>query len=232
MRLRDGLHPAPAIVLPSTPTKQPSMPYTIRRLVLFGIPRMPQTVYTVGHSTHTTAHLLTLLHQHAITAVADVRATPFSRHNPHFNQPVIKAAIQAAGMAYVYLGSELGARTTDPACERDGKIAYDLIAQTPLFQAGLARVAKGAERYTVALMCAEADPLVCHRTILVCRHLEAMGFTIQHILPSGQLVPQADLLDRARTALRLPPCDLLRTPADMVQETCRRQGDRIAFTFQ
>ena len=130
------------------------------------------TVFTVGHSTHALDDFLALLLRHGITAIADVRSSPYSRMNPQFNRETLHAALKGAGIAYVFLGAELGARSRDPDCYEDGKVQYDRLARTAAFQRGLARVQQGAAQYRLALMCAEKEPLDCHRTILVARHLE------------------------------------------------------------
>ena len=142
---------------------------------------MQQTVYTIGHSTHLRDQFLDLLSMHSITAVCDVRSTPHSRINPQFNRKEIKAALQAQDIAYVFLGKELGARSEDPACYDHGKVRYDCLARTDLFRKGLQRVQDGTKRFRLVLMCAEKEPLKCHRTILVARHLYALGIAVQHI---------------------------------------------------
>ncbi len=81
---------------------------------------MPPTIWTIGHSNHTLEHFLDLLRTHAIDVVADVRSTPFSRRHPHFNRERLKAALAGAdaGIDYIFLGAELGARSPDRALLR------------------------------------------------------------------------------------------------------------------
>src|SRR5689334_19227939 len=104
---------------------------------------MQQTVFTIGHSTHKQDRFINLLSQHGITALCDVRSKPFSRMNPQFNRDELKQALKASGMAYVFLGKELGARSEDPACYENGKVQYDRLAHTELFQQGIDRVQEG-----------------------------------------------------------------------------------------
>lgn len=190
---------------------------------------MSACVYTIGHSTHELERFLALLGEHAITAVGDVRSNPYSRMNPQFNREPLKAVLGAASIAYVFLGQELGARSEDPACYEAGKVQYDRLAQTALFRAGLERVREGMSRYRLALMCAEKEPLECHRGILVSRHLEAAGIPVQHILANGSLESHAAAMERLRTQLKLPESDLFRTPAEVLEDAYRMQGDRIAY---
>src|SRR5690242_16269876 len=128
---------------------------------------MNETLYTVGHSNRTLEEFLSAIKSHGITAVADVRSQPYSRMHPHFDREALAASLKPEGIAYVFLGKELGARTPDAACYIEGKVQFDRLARTPAFQEGLERVRQGMEPYRVALLCAEREPLACHRTILV-----------------------------------------------------------------
>jgi uncharacterized protein (DUF488 family) len=146
-------------------------------------------VFTIGHSNHSSERFLALLQGAGITAVADVRSIPRSRRWPHFSRARIEHWLAAAGIAYVFLGAELGGKPADPALLREGRPDYDLMAATPTFQAGLERVLDGAGRYRIALMCAEREPLDCHRFLLVSRHLRERGVCLRHILADGSIEP-------------------------------------------
>ncbi|EGK85555.1 DUF488 domain-containing protein [Microcoleus vaginatus] len=154
-------------------------------------------LFTIGHSNLSIEAFVLLLQQHGITAVADVRSHPFSRYLPHFNKSEIKASLSSVGIQYVFLGKELGARPEDLSCyDSSGKALYDRIAATPLFSAGIERLLKGASNYKISLMCAEKDPLTCHRTILVCHKLKEFNFPINHILSDGNLESHQHLEER------------------------------------
>ena len=159
-------------------------------------------LFTIGHSNHSIEGFLLLLEQHGITAVADVRSHPFSRYLPHFNKSEITASLSAAGIQYVFLGQELGARPEDLSCyDTGGKALYDRIAATPLFAAGIQRLLKGAANYKISLMCAEKDPITCHRTILVCHKLKEFHLQINHILSDGSLESHQDVEARLLSKL-------------------------------
>ncbi len=187
------------------------------------------TIYTVGHSTNTFDQLVSLLRRHEITAVADVRSQPYSRLNPQFNKRPFKTALKKCGLSYVFLGEELGARSTDPKCYVNGKVQYELLAKTTAFQRGLERLQKGVGKFRVAILCAEKEPLFCHRTILVARHLHDRGFTVRHILESGILEDHDSTMDRLLKLLRLPEQDMFRTRAEIVAQAYAMQGERIAY---
>lgn len=187
-------------------------------------------VFTVGHSTHALDKFLALLRQHKISAIADVRSSPFSRINPQYNREGLKKALKEAGIAYVFLGHELGARSEDPECYQDGKVCYDRLARTPDFERGLDRVETGAEEFRLALMCAEKEPLDCHRTILVARHLEDRDIAVQHILADGALEPHKDSIERLKAQLNLSE-DMFRKTHDVTREAYKIQGERIAYAI-
>ncbi len=190
-----------------------------------------RAIFTIGHSNIAIEGFLALLRRHGITVVSDVRSHPYSRYLPHFNGPALKAALRAAGIGYVFLGRELGARPEDPSCYVDNTAAYEKIAATALFAEGLDRVRKGMGMSTIALTCAEKDPLICHRAILVCRHLRAPGLAINHILPDGSLEAHEELEQRLLREHKLQQTSFLTpsSPDDLLEEAYNRQAERIAY---
>jgi uncharacterized protein (DUF488 family) len=150
-------------------------------------------IYTIGHSDHTVERFVTLLKQHLITAVADVRSAPYSRIHPQFNKDDLASSLEKEGIKYVFLGKELGARPDDPSCYENGQVDFGLVAKRKEFKSGLERVLKGGDKYRIALMCAEKEPLDCHRTILVCHNLMKLtGIIIKHVLANGTLENHLD----------------------------------------
>ena len=188
------------------------------------------TVLTIGHSNHPVEAFVELLSRHRVTALADVRSAPWSRFNPHFNREPLAVALKSEGIRYVYLGRELGGRSDDPSCYENGRIRYDRLACTDRFKDGIDRVARGAAEHRVALMCAEKEPLDCHRTLLVGRALDERGVKVEHILADGRLEPHAMAMDRllARCGLA-PEGDLFRRQQpreELIAEAIVRQTER------
>ncbi|MTW23127.1 DUF488 family protein [Allochromatium palmeri] len=186
-------------------------------------------LYTLGHSDHTLEAFLDLLQRHRITAIADVRSAPYSRRHPQFNREPLQAALREAGVAYVFLGRECGARSDDPAALRDGQVDYERLAETSRFRDGVTRIVQGAQRYRLAMLCAERDPMTCHRTILVSRSLVDQGRPVEHILYDGALEPHAATLRRLRAHLGLEHPDLFHTDAELEALAYRQQGERLAY---
>ena len=191
---------------------------------------MQVTVFTIGHSTHTQEHFMSLLLLHGITALGDVRSKPYSRFNPQFNREELQHALRANGIEYRFLGKELGGRSEDPACYEDGKIRYDRLAETDMFKYGLKRVLSGMKQgLRIALMCAEGEPLECHRTILVARHLVALDVEVQHIHANGKLESHVDALNRLAQLLNVPEDHLFRSREELLADAYSIQEERIAY---
>lgn len=186
-------------------------------------------VFTIGHSTHASDFFLGLLTQHHISAIADVRSSPFSRFNPQFNREVLSRELHTHKIKYVFLGEELGARSKDPDCYIDGKVQYDRIAQTDLYRKGISRVLEGAERFRIALMCAEKDPLMCHRAVLVSRTLVEHSAEVNHILSDGSLEAHSHLIQRMLSRWNLLGDDMFDSEQARTQEAYRLQGNSIAY---
>jgi len=175
---------------------------------------------------------MALLAEHKITALCDVRSKPWSRYNPQFNRETLEQNLRQAGIGYIFLGDELGARSDDSSCYENGKVQYDRIARTALFRQGLERIRDGVGKgFRLVLMCAEAEPLDCHRTILVARHVVALSIPVQHIHADGRLEGHGQAIDRLADSLHLPERDLFRTREDVLEDAYRMQENRIAYAL-
>jgi len=190
---------------------------------------MKRIVFTIGHSNHPIQKVLSLLALHQINAVADVRSSPFSRINPQFNRGELQKVLNDAEVRYVFLGKELGARSDDPACYENDKVQYQRLAKTKQFQSGLERVIEGANSYRVALMCAEKNPLHCHRTILVARELAKRGLGVMHILADGSLEAHEDCINRLLTELGVLAEDMFLSRAQIEEAAYTKQAEKIAY---
>ena len=148
-------------------------------------------LFSIGHSNIPAERFIGLLRDAGANAIADVRSTPFSRRFPWFSGKNLAATLAQHDMAYLAYGEALGGRPRDAALYRDGVADYEAMARQPEFQIGLDRLLADATRSSVCLMCAEREPLDCHRCLLVARSLAARGLTIGHILHDGTVEPHA-----------------------------------------
>lgn len=203
-------------------------------------------LFTIGHSNYDIEVFLSLLQRHEVTALADVRSHPYSRFLPHFNQAVLKEALEREGIRYVFLGQELGARPGNQQCYVNGKAVYERIAATDAFHKGLERVLNGLKRHKLSLMCAEKDPLTCHRAVLVCQHLRHFDIRINHILKNSDLESHEHLEERmlikhglaefAKTCEKptqlsffFQESSTLPTREEYLEKAYKLQGDEIAY---
>ena len=191
---------------------------------------MLSTLFTIGHSSHSQGYFVSLLRACDVTAICDVRSNPYSRHSPQFNREALEQTLQSCGITYRFLGRELGARSEDLTFYEDGKVRYDRLSETALFRHGLKRVLSGVRQgFQIALMCAEKEPLECHRTILVSRHLVSTGIDVKHIHSDGHLETHEAALSRLIQLRNLPDRDFFHSKDEILAEPYRLQEECIAY---
>jgi uncharacterized protein (DUF488 family) len=143
-------------------------------------------VLTVGHSTRPLAEFIALLAAHSVTRLIDVRTVPRSRHNPQFNRETFPAALEVAGISYAHAAGLGGFRRASPESPNRGWRnasfrGYADYMQTPEFARNLAGLMEQAKEERVALMCAEAVPWRCHRS-LIADALVVHGIRVEEII--------------------------------------------------
>ena len=188
-------------------------------------------VFSIGHSNHSSKSFLALLDMHLIEAIIDVRSAPYSGYTPHFNHDFLRDMLEDHKIGYYFLGGELGGRPADRGCyDAEGRVQYDLVSETDLFQDGIRSAIRLAEDVPIALMCTEKDPLECHRTLLVSNTLSQNGICIQHILADGRLESHDASMDRLLNTLKLPPYgDLFRSRDEVIEEALFQQAQKVAY---
>ena len=188
-------------------------------------------IATLGHSTLTSRELLDILRKHHTGTLVDVRSTPYSRHVPQYNRETIRQFLEGAGIDYVYLGGSLGGRPSrNDLLTAEGRADYDLMAREPAFPKALERVERLADAGLVALMCTEADPLQCHRTLLVASELHGRGNSLLHLLRNGRQETHGELMQRLMAMWDLSPENHPGVPREeLALEAARRQAARVAW---
>ena len=188
-------------------------------------------VFTVGHSNHSPETFIQLLLRHDVTEVVDVRSTPYSRYISHFNSESLNRILDEMGIEYAFLGRELGGRPSDRSCyDANGRVRYDRVANTALFDDGLKRVMRGANERRIALMCTEKEPLECHRTLLVARILSERGVAVEHILADGRIENHSVAMDRLLDMFKLPhDGDMFTSRTEVIADALTRQAQKVAY---
>ena len=155
------------------------------------------SLFTVGHSNLELEVFLAVLAQHRIRTLCDVRSRPASFRFPQFNRESLESGLASAGIRYEFLGETLGGRPSDPRVYReDGLVDYAVRRRAPDFAEGLDRALALSRTNVTALMCAEEDPLQCHRFLMICPALLERGVTPAHIRRGGVLESQSEAEDR------------------------------------
>lgn len=144
-----------------------------------------RTIYTIGHSTHTIDQFIALLKAHSLQELVDVRTVPKSRHNPQFASDALAESLRQAGIRYRHLPALGGLRharkdSINTGWQNTSFRGFADYMATPEFQAGLEQLEMLAEQHTVTIMCAEAVPWRCHRS-LISDALTVRGWQVLHI---------------------------------------------------
>lgn len=142
------------------------------------------TIYTIGHSTHSLDYFRELLQTYSINCVVDVRQTAASGYNPQYNEENLKPYLQQNNILYLHMGNEFGARPRNPAMLNEkGKVDFGKVRQSRSFLSGIERLKNGLRKgYRIALMCSQSDPFDCHRFILIAYYLTRHHIPVRHIL--------------------------------------------------
>lgn len=170
---------------------------------------MPK-IYTIGHSNHSITYFLELLNSYKIDCIVDIRSIPNSRYNPQFNKSNLRKKLNLNGKIYLSFAKEFGAyRHEEDVQDRNNKTDYQKVYQSNSFLTGVRRLGEGLRKnYKIALMCAEAQPLDCHRFSMISKFLHRNQFDVWHILKDKTLISHAQaeelLIQKYSTKLSKP----------------------------
>lgn len=192
------------------------------------------SIFTLGHSNLELQDYLNIVLTHDIEVVCDVRSRPASFRFPQFNREPFEECLRAAGLRYAFFGEELGGRPEDSrAYSADGRVNYEQRRKATDFQAAIDRVIALSQTSRIVLMCAEEDPLQCHRFLMICPALLERGIKPVHIRRAGELESQLDAEDRL---LKLHDLSGFASDAlfsgerdEALQDALRRQAKDFAF---
>jgi uncharacterized protein (DUF488 family) len=150
-------------------------------------------ILTIGHSTHPAEEFLAILKAHAVEQLVDVRTIPKSRHNPQFNRESLECLLPSQGIAYVHMPGLGGLRharkdSINTAWKNASFRGYADYMQTPQFEQSLHELIEIAAQRRTAIMCAEAVPWRCHRS-LIGDALTARGIEVEDIMTESSRKP-------------------------------------------
>ena len=144
-------------------------------------------IYTIGHSNITQESFIEILKSFKIQLVVDVRSTPYSKYVTHFNRENIEGSLNENKIRYLFLGNYIGGKPKDEKYYADGKVNYDLIAETEHYKEGINKIISLSCVENIVLMCSEEDPKSCHRHNLITQSLLKKGFELIHIRKNGKI---------------------------------------------
>jgi uncharacterized protein (DUF488 family) len=154
---------------------------------------MAHDLYTIGHSATPLYTFLAALQKWKIKLLIDVRSRPSSRRFPHFDQANLEKSLGMGGVNYLFLGAQLGGRPDDPkAYAPDGTMDYVEWRKSPSFKSGIRRIRQELAGSDLTLMCAEEDPLECHRFLMISPALVELGIAPLHIRKGGVIETQQE----------------------------------------
>lgn len=171
------------------------------------------TVYSIGHSTHSIDVFANLLNKCEISALADVRSVPWSRYQTHFNKDELKSSLRDYGMDYRFYGKALGGRPDKPSLFNGLVANYEAMSQVESFKQGIKLIIEGSKKHKLVMMCSEHDPIDCHRCLLVGRALSEADINVKHILANGEITSQ-DVIEDQLLIMNNSFCDDLYAPRE------------------
>jgi uncharacterized protein (DUF488 family) len=191
------------------------------------------TIYTIGHSTHSIQFFLELLRTHNVNCVVDVRSIAASRFNPQYNKKALQNSLEKDDIVYMHFEKEFGARQIDPAILNNaGQVDFEKVRQSKSFLNGIERLKDGTTKgYTIALMCAEAEPLDCHRFGMITPALKDAGFDARHILKDNTVITteelENNLLDKFKK--KIPGTDLYLDREEKLKRAFQLLNEKIGY---
>ena len=190
-------------------------------------------LFTIGYATKSIDTYIAQLRAHDINVVADVRSVPYSKAFFDYHQEAFQGHLKRAGIRYVYLGAELGPRSKNPLhYNASNQVQFELVMKSDLFLEGVTRLENGINKgFRIALSCAEKDPAVCHRSLLIAFAVDRLWKSdTQHILHDGHIELQSDLERRLMHMTNSSP-DMLTTEEEALRHAYQRQCQCCAYVI-
>lgn len=192
-------------------------------------------IYTIGYSSFKIEDFIQTLKNNNITCVIDVRSNPFSEYFQDYNKDILEKKLKKENIMYRNYKKEFGARQEDPSFYPKGYLDFDLFTKSEQFNEGLLKIAKGIEMgFSFVLMCAEKDPITCHRNIMVAKAFKERGYNIKHILFDGSIESQDDIEKRMikeyfpeRNQMAL--FDENKSDEDLIKASYNKKNEEISY---
>ena len=159
---------------------------------------MINKIYTIGYSGFVIDDFIKILKKHEISVVIDVRSNPYSQYHLEYNKENLKKKLERNRIYYRNYFLEFGARQSDKKYySKEGYLDFELFSKSENFLKGIKKLENSMEKnYVIVLMCAEKDPIICHRAIMISKIFSEKGYKVIHLLPNNVTITQKDIEDR------------------------------------
>ena len=159
---------------------------------------MINTIYTIGYSGFSMNDFLNTISSHKISLIVDVRSQPYSRFFPDYNIESLKIFLAQKGIFYRNYDKAFGARQENHSFySKDGYLDFEQFTKSEQYIYGFEKLVKSMKQdYMFALMCAEKDPINCHRSIMIARTFSNVGYNVIHLMPDDIVMTQQDIEER------------------------------------
>ena len=159
---------------------------------------MINTIYTIGYSGFVIDDFIQILKKYEISVVIDVRSNPYSQYHLEYNKENLKKKLKQNRIYYRNYFLEFGTRQSDKKYySKEGYLDFELFSKSENFLKGIKKLENAMEKnYVIVLMCAEKDPIICHRAIMISKIFSEKGYRVIHLLPNNVTITQKDIEDR------------------------------------
>lgn len=157
--------------------------------------RENKTVYTIGYSGFAISNFIEIIKANSISVIIDVRSQPYSRYFPEYNKEMLEKTLKHNSIGYQSYAKELGGKQSNPHYySTEGYFDFELYTKSENFIAGLKKLKEiMAQGHSCSLMCAEKNPINCHRGIMIAPVFYKEGYEIIHLMPNNMTITQKDI---------------------------------------
>lgn len=151
-------------------------------------------IFTIGYTAFQLEGFFSILKKYDINSVIDVRSSPFSKFHSEYNTDKLSEELKKRGFAYRNYKNEFGARQLEIKYYPHGYMDFSLFVKSDAFRSGMGKIMNASNMdYRFVLMCAEKEPVTCHRVIMVAREFYKEGYTVKNLLANGEFYTQEDI---------------------------------------
>lgn len=198
---------------------------------------MKGVIYTIGYTGFTVEEFISTLKKYEINVVIDVRSSPYSERYAEYNRDNIESILSENGIYYRNYVKEFGARQENRSFyAEEGFLDFEKFAKSEQFLSGVEKIINSvAKGYKIVFLCAEKNPIQCHRTILVSRTFHELGYKVLHLLPNEEKISHSKIISQllVKHCPNMGQVDMFSTNVksdeEYIAEAYRKQNQKIGY---